>query len=76
MYISFKNIDKEKPNCYITGDFDGKKSDIILVQDSNKNYWIAVCYIGILDGNEFCDFYTAYNEYLLSDIKYWANLEQ
>nr|DAI89683.1 MAG TPA: hypothetical protein [Caudoviricetes sp.] len=34
------------PHAYITGDFDGKKSDDILVQDKNGNNYVAVLYSG------------------------------
>lgn len=32
------------PNCYKTGDWDGKMSDLLLLQDSAGEYHLGHCY--------------------------------
>ena len=53
----WNKLTEKRPLAYITGMFDGKKSDKVLVYDRSRNYHIAEMYEGFLDGSEFCDFY-------------------
>ena len=48
-------VEKKKPLAYMTGAWDGKKSDKVLVCTRSGRYYIAEMYEGILDGSEFCD---------------------
>lgn len=51
------DIKEKLPITYKTGDWDGKKSDTVLVQHKDGNYFTAVVYKGIIDGKEFRDWY-------------------
>jgi len=69
------NYTKDKlPHAYITGGFDGKKSDEILVQDKDGSNYVAVLYSGFMDGFEFNDWYTSNDEYSLKDIVKWMEI--
>jgi len=69
-------IEKEKPICTQTGNWDGKKSDEILVKDFRGKHYIAVCYQGFMDGSEFCDFYTVDGEYQIDSVLYWSKIPE
>lgn len=46
------------PLCYMTSfDWDGKKSDPILVELTDGEYVVAECYEGFIDGESFFDWY-------------------
>ncbi len=53
------NYTKDKtPITFETGNWDGKRSDQVLVEDTWGNVHIAVLYEGFMDGSEFknwCD---------------------
>ncbi len=55
------NIEKDHPNCFQGGDFDGLKSNQILTFDKNFEIRICQCYKGVLDGSEFFDFYDQFD---------------
>jgi hypothetical protein len=46
-----------KPLAYMTGLFDGKKSDEIIAKDENGKQYLATYYEGTLDGSKFEDWY-------------------
>lgn len=48
---------KEIPLTYETGDWYGKRSDLVLVGDIEGKVKIGRVYEGVLDGNKFCDWY-------------------
>lgn len=52
-------LENEKPICYLTGDWDGKKSDEILVEDKDGKKHLAVLYSGFIDGHYFDDWYNS-----------------
>ncbi len=70
----WKDINKEKPLAYRDGDWDGKKSDLILVCTMGRKYHVAVMYEGILDGSEFCDFYDD-RDFEIHNVKFWAEID-
>lgn len=47
----------ELPITYLTGMWDGKKSDEVLAEDSKGKKYIAILYTGVIDGNFFEDWY-------------------
>lgn len=73
--MDWKQLFKEKPICTKTGNWDGKKSDELIVRDFRGNYYIAVCYQGFIDGSEFCDFY-AENESQIDGVIFWATIPE
>ena len=46
-------VEKQKPHCGESGDWDGKRSDIVLCIDANKEEHLAQCYEGYMDGSYF-----------------------
>lgn len=53
-WINFK---EQTPNCYSTGDWDGKQSDLFLAETVTRKKFLAQCYEGFIDGNYFYDLY-------------------
>lgn len=47
----------ENPICYESGDWDGKRSDFVLTEDSEGNYRVARMYEGFMDGSDFANWY-------------------
>jgi hypothetical protein len=45
------------PMCYETGNWDGKKSDLILAETITGKQFLAECYEGTMDGSYFFDWY-------------------
>lgn len=72
MKFEWNNINKEKPLCTQTGDWDGKKSDEIIVRDFKGNHYLVFCYQGFIDGSDFCDFYTSQNDYQIEGVLFWS----
>jgi len=68
------SVEDQKPNCWETGDWDGKRSDIILCIDKDKNYQLAHCYEGFLDGSNFFEWYDKDDFGLRVEITHWTNL--
>lgn len=69
-------IKKEKPICTETGNWDGKKSDEIIVKDFRGKHHIAVCYQGFMDGSDFCDFYTTDAECEIEGVMFWSKIPE
>jgi len=69
-YYRLTPIEEEKPNCWETGNWDGKRSDPIFVIDKDGRQYAAVCYQGVIDGSEFCDFYDC-NDFMSESITHW-----
>jgi hypothetical protein len=69
----WKKQSEEKPLCYETGEWDGQKSVPILLCDNNGYFFVGVCYQGIMDGSEFCEFYDE-NGLEIDNVEYWAEI--
>lgn len=74
MKFEWKNINKEKPLSTQTGDWDGKKSDEIIVRDFKGKHYLVYCYQGFIDGSEFCDFYTSHDDYPIEKVLFWSQI--
>lgn len=74
--IIWHNPENRKPLCYQSGDWDGKRSDNVLVELKDGNYVVAVCYEGIIDGCRFYDWYYGVDEWELeeSEVRRWMNI--
>jgi len=69
------NYTKDKlPHTYITGDFDGKESDYMLVQCKDYKYHIAKFNDGILDGQIFEEWYDNDNYDLGQEVIKWMEI--
>ena len=64
------DINKRKPLAFEKGDWDGLKSELILVKDILGQIFVATMYEGVLDGSEFCNFYTT-NDFELINVQLW-----
>jgi hypothetical protein len=71
----WNSIKNKKPLAYITGCFDGKKSEKLLVKTNNGNYHVVEMYEGILDGTEFCEFYDD-RDWEIKNVEYWIEIEK
>jgi hypothetical protein len=69
------DIKYRKPLATEIGDWDGKKSDKILVCTLSRRYYIAVMYHTIMDGSEDFDFYDD-NDFPIKNVKYWAEIDE
>ncbi len=61
------------PISFISGDYDGLKSEQVITIDKGGNYHIAVVYQGFLDGNEFAYWYNN-NDYEINDVVKWREI--
>ena len=51
----WKDVNKTLPNCWEDGEWDGKRSDFVIVELDTGVRKIARLYKGIIDGHEFTD---------------------
>jgi hypothetical protein len=72
--MEWNSIKDKKPLAYLSGDWDGKKSDKVLAYATDGNYYVVEMYEGILDGYEFCDFYASDGCYHISKILFWSEI--
>lgn len=49
-------VEDGTPICYQTGDWDGKRSELVLCENS-KGYHVALVYEGVMDGAKFSDWF-------------------
>jgi len=56
--MHWNDIKEDEPLCWKTGNWDGRKSDPLLIRDSDHSFYVAECYTGTMDGSSFLDFYT------------------
>lgn len=69
------DVNDKLPITYITGDWDGKKSDEVVVETKSGKKYLAVCYHGFMDGSEFTDWYCANEGYeILDEIVRWHKI--
>ena len=67
-------IEVKPPIATETGDWDGKKSDKILVATRNKKMHIAEMYEGTMDGSHFRNFYDD-RDFEIENVILWAELD-
>lgn len=70
----WNKIENKKPLAYMTGGWDGKKSDKVLVCTRSGRYYVAEMYEGILDGSEFCDFYDD-RDFEIKSVAFWTEID-
>lgn len=67
------------PLCTETGDWDGKKSELIIGETITGKKFLGCCYEGFMDGNSFFDWYQVdeinHNDWLVNDtVVRWINI--
>lgn len=68
-------LENKKPLATESGCWDGLRSDMILVCIRSGKYYIAYMYEGILDGSEFCDFYSL-DDFEIDNVLYWTEIDK
>lgn len=58
--------EERKPITYKTGNWDGKNSDQVLVEDNNGKLYVAHLCQGFMDGADFEDWYDS-NDWLITE---------
>ena len=53
--VEWINVKDKTPLCYIRGEWDGKRSDEIIVEDKDGTKFLATVYEGTMDGSHFID---------------------
>ena len=69
------DVKKQKPIATESGPWDGLRSSKVLVCTYQRTYHIAVMYEGILDGNEFCDFYDD-RDFEIENVEWWTEIDE
>ncbi len=64
------NVNEKMPIVYETGDWDGKRSDFVLVECRNQTFDVGRVYEGTIDGSYFCDFFDK-DDNNIQDIVRW-----
>jgi hypothetical protein len=67
-------LSKKAPIAYITGCFDGEKSDKILVCTFSGKYHVVEMYEGVLDGVSFRDFYDD-RDFKIDNVQFWTEID-
>ena len=71
--MNWTRIEQRKPLAIESGDWDGLKSEAILVADKDGKYHVAVMYESNLDGSyfyEFCD----NNDFEVKNVTHWMQI--
>jgi hypothetical protein len=68
----WKKLSEEPPMAVKSGDWDGLKSDSLIVADKDEKLHIAVMYEGFMDGSHFRNFYDEVSDYEINDVVYWS----
>lgn len=74
MEYYWRKVSEELPLTYLTGNWDGKNSDQVVVIDSEGNYNIAFYCDGILDGHEFGEWYDKDEFEIKPTPEFWTEL--
>lgn len=54
---TWTNLSEAHPMVYLSGDWDGLKSDPVLIKTKSKKMHLVVLYQGVIDGTAFSVFY-------------------
>lgn len=71
----WKDVKEETPVTYQEGNWDGLKSDPVLVVDVDGVFHVAVVYEGYMDGSHFIDFYDN-RDFELSNVTHWCKIPE
>ncbi len=70
------DIEIQEPISYEKGNWDGLRTDFVLVQTSSGNITKARAYIGFMDGSKFCDWYLENDFELHEKVTHFMKLPQ
>lgn len=73
--MNWNNIKKSKPIAVETGDWDGMRSDEILVRTITGRKYIVHMYIGQIDGGKFINFYESNTGYEVTNVTHWVDID-
>lgn len=68
------HVEEELPLCYESGDWDGLKSDFVLIKDKYNNWTKGILYSGIIDGHNFNDWYSV-ESFEMPNVTHWRPIE-
>lgn len=68
------NVNDKLPITYISGNWDGKKSDEVVVECANEKKYIACLYSGFMDGSEFNSWYSS-EDWYLPEVTRWVKIQ-
>lgn len=54
--MNWKNVNEQPPFAMESGNWDGLRTDWLLVCTRKSEYHVAKAYVGTMDGCEFCTF--------------------
>ena len=67
-------VEEKLPACFESGEWNGARSEFVLVKHSDSSWRKARLYYGILDGQKYNDWYDE-NDYELGNITHWRPVE-
>ena len=70
------DAEKHKPLAYEKGNWDGLRTDYLLVRTASGKITIARAYIGFLDGSDFCDWYLQDDFSLNEEVTHFMKLPE
>jgi len=70
------NADKNTPNAYKTGNWDGRNSDEVIAEDKAGKRYIAHFCKGTIDGSTFEDWYDNNDFLIFTKIVRWVDLPE
>ena len=71
--MSWNKLADKRPLATEVGEWDGKRSDEVIVIDKNNRKYIARMYEGFMDGSEFVNFYNS-NDFEIVDVIKWCEI--
>lgn len=74
--MEWKYSDIEKPICYEAGEWDGKRSDEVVVETDIDTKHIARLYEGTMDGSKFSNWIESHDYEFSRKIVRWLALPQ
>lgn len=69
----WKDVETEMPITYETGDWDGKRSDEVVVEDNNGKKHVARLYEGFMDGSAFSEWFEN-DDWAINEPVRWLSL--
>jgi hypothetical protein len=72
--MNWINIKDHTPIGVDRGDWDGLRTEWLLVQNRKEEYHVARAYVGTMDGAEFCSFEDNLG-YEVEDVVFWTRVD-
>jgi uncharacterized protein (DUF952 family) len=68
----WKKLSDETPIAVKSGNWDGLKSDTLLLATEDEKIHVGVMYEGCMDGSHFRNFYDEISDYEIENVVYWS----